>query len=261
MPVRTLSPIAVFLLVALAALPARAQSSDHPSRFARWAYQDGIGLARQIASPETPAMLVGVAAVLMPVSLLDKTVDYKIKPSDDAFGTYLDWTNELGGPRMTLPVVGVFAASLLTDDTRLQDAAFTSLESLLYAGALSYGLKYTFGRSRPYEEAGPFQFSPFSGRSSFPSGHTVTAFAVLTPWVLYYPHPATYTLYALGTGTAVARIARDKHWATDVLAGGTLGFLTAYWLTQRHQGSHAPDLQITPVLGYEKISLSLRLRF
>ena len=193
--------------------------------------------------------------------MVDQSVDYKVKLSNDAFGTYLNWTNKLGGPEMNLPVVGVFAATLLTDNTRLQDAAFTSLQSMLYAGALSYGLKYTFGRARPHELQGPFRFTPLSGHSSFPSGHTVTAFAVLTPWVLYYPHPATYTLYALATGTAISRVARDKHWATDVLAGGTIGFLTAYWLTKRHQGRPVGGLQVTPVLAHDRLSLTLRLHF
>ena len=65
---------------------------------------------------------------------------------------------------------------------------------MIYAGVLSYGVKYTVGRSRPYEQNSPHQFAPFSGRNSFPSGHTTSAFAILTPWVLYYPHPVTYGL-------------------------------------------------------------------
>ena len=257
------------LLAVLCAAPCAAQplldtpTAEPPSRtrFLRWAYQDAYALARQ-ADARTPLYALGAAAVLAPLSTLDPNIDRPVLERRGAFGQYLDLTNELGGPKMNLPVVGIFAASLLTDDARFQDAAFTSLQSMVYAGVFSYGLKYSFGRVRPEDHPGQYRFAPFSGATSFPSGHTTTAFATLTPWVLYYPHPVTYTLYGAAVGgTAVSRIARDKHWATDVLAGGTLGFMTAYYLSRRHQDEAGRRLSVTPVVSYDAVSLSLRVRF
>ena len=124
---------------------------------------------------------------------------------------------------------------------------------------LSYGIKYTVGRSRPHESDGTHAFRPFSGNASFPSGHTTTAFAIVTPWVMFYPHPVTYGLFALSTGTAVARIARDAHWATDVLAGAALGFTTGYWLSKRH-GAFSDNVQVTPILG-PNVGLSIQAKF
>jgi membrane-associated phospholipid phosphatase len=167
---------------------------------------------------------------------------------------------------MTLPAATLAAVSLFSSNTRFQDAAFTSLETLLAAGAVSYGLKYAFGRHRPADAPGPFTFAPFSGHSSFPSGHATTAFAVLTPWVLYYPNLATYSLFAVSTGTAVARLAHNEHWATDVLAGSAVGFLMGYWLTKRHQAQTAgrpfdmPDrLSVRPALSPNGIHLAVRV--
>lgn len=225
----------------------------------RWAYQDAAGLAHDFSQGRTPLYALGAMVALTPLSSFDQNIDYRVHTFGGPFGDFLDVTNELGGPKMNIPVAGIFAVSLLTDDARFQDAAFTSLQSLLYSGAISYGVKYSIGRFRPYEQNGSHQFAPFSGHSSFPSGHTTAAFAIVTPWVLYYPHPVTYGLFALSTGTAMARVVREKHWATDVLAGGTLGFFTAYYLTKRHQHENR-RVTITPILGADAASLSIRIK-
>ena len=250
-----LALIACFLLPCLA----QAQFIDSRKRFLRWAYQDAAGLAQDLGQGRTPLYALGAMALLTPLSTLDRNIDRRVGEYNGRFGSFLEFSNHLGGPEMNVPVVSVFAFSLLTNNHRFQDAAFTSLQSMIYAGVLSYGVKYTVGRFRPEEHTGAHRFSPFSGRSSFPSGHTTTAFAILTPWVLYYPHPVTYGLFALGTGTAISRVVREKHWATDVLAGGTLGFLTAYYLTKRHK-NEARRLSITPVLGLDAASVSVRVK-
>ena len=263
--------VALFLIP----LPTQAQTSigvqpqlglssptEPPSRtrFLRWAYQDAVGLA-QSADGRTPLYVAGAAAALVPLSMLDTRIGEGMqgRQQDGPLSGFLNVANEFGGPKMNIPVVAIFAASLATDNTRFQDAAFTSLQSVVYAGAISYGLKYSFGRFRPEEWGDPYHFSPFSGRSSFPSGHTTTVFAVITPWVLYYPHPVTYGLFAVCGGTALSRMAREKHWATDVLAGGTLGFLTAYWLTKQHQ-QEMSRVTVMPSFGAKSASLQITVK-
>ncbi len=212
----------------------------------------------QQANLRTPLYLLGAGAVLGTISSFDTNLNDQVRRLDHgAFHTYLEWTNEIGGPRAMAPVAAIFGASLLTRNSKFQDAAFTSFQSLLYTGVISYGIKYTMGRVRPYHGVGAHQFDFFSGNTSFPSGHTSAAFAILSPWVFYYPHPATYGLFALGTGTALARMARDKHWATDVLAGGTLGVMVGYWLSRRHQNrSTDTPLEITPLFAGRGLGLT-----
>jgi hypothetical protein len=151
------------------------------------------------------------------------------------FQTFLDVTNELGNVWYVIPgTVLLTGTSLLTENRKFQDAAFTSLQSVLIADGISGIIKYTIGRSRPETGRGPHHFKPFSGNVSFPSGHTTTAFAWITPWVLYYPNVFTYALFILPVGTGLARMATDKHWATDVLAGAFIGFMVAYLLQKWH---------------------------
>jgi undecaprenyl-diphosphatase len=59
-------------------------------------------------------------------------------------------------------------------------------------------------------------------RFSFPSGHTMTAFAVSTPLVLFYP--ALFPLLLFCTlSIAASRILLGMHFLSDVLAGSLLG--------------------------------------
>ncbi len=107
----------------------------------------------------------------------------------------------------------------------------------------SLGLKYAIGRQRPMkEDSSPFVFHPFTnprqlyatgsvigggdnGTSSFPSGHTALVFALVTPYAEIYHAPILYTIPVV---VGLARVAaQDGHWASDVVGGGFLGWLTA----------------------------------
>jgi membrane-associated phospholipid phosphatase len=193
----------------------------------------------------------------MPATRVDASLLHEVQEGyGGAWGEFLTWSNALGSRPMKYPVAGLFAASLLVKDRRFQDAAFTSLEALVFAGALTITLKALFGRYRPEAGGTPRKFDPFSGNTSFPSGHTTAAFAIVTPWVLYYPDAPLYALFALSTGTAVARIARDKHWPSDVLAGAAVGYFTARWLTHHHQARPSPRMaSFVPFIGRDGLGM------
>lgn len=57
---------------------------------------------------------------------------------------------------------------------------------------------------------------------SFPSGHTITAFAVTTPLAAYYPEAAP-VLYFAAISIAVSRVVLGMHFLSDVLAGAAIG--------------------------------------
>ena len=243
------------------ALRPQAAEAQERTRFLRWSYQDAWALA--VEGGARAPLILGSTGLLASASqldpmMLDGVQAQKAGPLVDPF---LDATNGLGDSSVPLLAAGVFGASLAIENPRFQDAAFTSLQSLVYARLLTSTLKGVVGRSRPDAEQGVHRFTPFSGRTSFPSGHATTAFALVTPWVLYYPHPATYSLFALSTGTAVARMAKDRHWPTDVIAGAAVGFFVARFLTRLHQGerSRLQDLSVAPAVRPDAVGVSLRL--
>jgi membrane-associated phospholipid phosphatase len=158
--------------------------------------------------------------------------------------------NTFGDWRFIVPaitagyVAGDIAGSSAVKRTAVQAAA-------ALATALAGGLKYTVGRARPYAVGGSFDFRPFSGASSFPSGHTAVAFALATAvadqtrdgW-------SDYVLDGAATLTALSRINDNRHWTSDVLVGGLVGHFSARWVTRR-----MGPLRVTPA------GLSVYLRF
>lgn len=134
-------------------------------------------------------------------------------------------------------------------NARLAHASSIAVTAAAEVTVEAFVLKYAVGRSRPASaHTSPFSFYPFnaarstfsvgavfpgagSQTSSFPSGHTLLAFALITPYAEVYHQPL---LYAIPVAVALGRIASpDGHWASDVVAGGFLGWLTAD-LTRRY---------------------------
>ena len=150
--------------------------------------------------------------------------------------TYFNSIDYLGYAPYSVPVsLGITGLTLLGKDKKLQDAAFTSSEAAVVSGVIVSFVKLIVGRTRPEARQGPHNFNPFSDfDASFPSGHSSTAFALVTPWIYYYPHPLTYLLLVFPASTAIARMALDRHWFTDVLTGSVLGSLIGVSLAKWH---------------------------
>ena len=90
----------------------------------------------------------------------------------------------------------------------------------LDAGVVSH-LKSLTAEPRPYNP---------NDLSSFPSSHTSQAF--LTATLLHEQYGRQYPWlsvsgYAVAAATGTMRVLGNKHWATDVLAGAGIGFLSA----------------------------------
>lgn len=128
-------------------------------------------------------------------------------------------------------------------DPALAHASSIAVTSVAAVTILTAGIKYAVGRDRPGAAGSdPFVFHPFDASrsefgldsvfsddghltSSFPSGHTALAFAVITPYAELYHQPLLYAIpLAVGIGQIAAQ---DGHWASDAVAGGFIGWLTA----------------------------------
>jgi len=110
----------------------------------------------------------------------------------------------------------------------------------LEAGAFSAGagmaiflaLKHAIGRERPCAmETHCWASLLPPDRFSFPSGHTITAFAVAVPLGLCYPSLLAGLLFC-ALSVAASRILLGLHYLSDVLAGIAIGAsigLAAFW--------------------------------
>jgi undecaprenyl-diphosphatase len=63
---------------------------------------------------------------------------------------------------------------------------------------------------------------------SFPSGHTITAFAVAVPLSLWYPS-LLVGLFFCALSIALSRILLGMHYLSDVVAGALIGSTLGWW--------------------------------
>ncbi|MEZ5400324.1 MAG: phosphatase PAP2 family protein [Bryobacteraceae bacterium] len=107
------------------------------------------------------------------------------------------------------------------------DHRFAAVGASTMAAAVGIGvflsLKRLTGRKRPCAIE-PHCWATLlpPDRFSFPSGHTITAFAVIVPVSLYYPD-LFWGLFFVALSVAVSRVLLGMHFLSDVLAGAVLG--------------------------------------
>lgn len=222
-------------------------ATGDPFRFVGWILEDTKAIPRSLMMTSPVKMGIG-AVTLVTIAQFDETL------SENAVGLrkreLIRVFEEMGDANAIRPLsIVIFTGSLFTDNHRFQDAAFTSFQSLVYANILTNALKFGFGRARPYENDESSNFKPFSGKTSFPSGHATTAFAAITPWLLYYPQSVTVFALVVAGGTAFSRIPLLFHWPSDVVAGALVGVVTSTWLVRRHRigvGESNMAFQVAP---------------
>lgn len=141
-----------------------------------------------------------------------------------------------GAEYSLLALGGFYAAGLASEDANARAVAEDGLAaSLIASGVITPSLKLVFGRSRPAQNQGIARFRPFSGASSFPSGHTTQAFAVAGVIAAHYPDSWTQTTaYGIAALVGGARMLHDAHFASDVLAGAWIGTAVGKAVVARH---------------------------
>ncbi len=115
--------------------------------------------------------------------------------------------------------------------------AAATVESAAVAGGLTTLLKAVIGRPRPilYTEAALSLEDPAAARVSMPSGHTSTAVALATSYVLAGSRtgrgsPGVLQIGVLAAAAIVGglRVASASHFPSDVVAGAAVGVGSAF---------------------------------
>jgi membrane-associated phospholipid phosphatase len=159
--------------------------------------------------------------------------------------------NYLGWGWTTLPALSLlYGYGWMSDSPRPRKAALLSLKAFVYSQLATETLKHLTHRHRPNAGDGHMRWDgpSFSANNlSFASGHATTAFAVATTCALvYHDNPLlNISLYTLASVTALSRISKNSHWASDVFVGSIIGYSTARFLVERYDPPSTPPLQIT----------------
>lgn len=122
--------------------------------------------------------------------------------------------------------------------SRTGEAGFTALTAVGAAGTVDLALKLAFDRQFPYSPRSTGKF--WGGGRSFPSGHSATSFAFASVIAHRYPHNRwiKWGAYALATGVSLSRYPAKKHFPSDILVGGALGYVTGTYIADHTAPAH-----------------------
>lgn len=198
---------------------------------------------------------------------LDTRIQKFSEENKSKFQTFIsNSVSDLGlGMVQSIGLGGTTIIAFAAKNKKLQQTVIIWAGSLLINSIVTDQLKLSFQRHRPHSgdsyNALDWRKGPKLNKS-FPSAHTSNAFATATVFATQYKTtkwvpPVAYTLASL---VALSRIYDNAHWASDVLAGAAVGFLSAkamnsfYKLTKR-------KILFLPQAGISYSSLSLVYQF
>ena len=125
---------------------------------------------------------------------------------------------------------------------RLEEGAVLSMETAADSLIVTGALKLAFRRDRPGIDGASGRFFQSSwSDGSFPSGHAMVSWSIASAIAHRYPGWLTQlAVYSLATAASVPRITAEKHFPSDVLVGGALGWLIGREVFERRHTEWYP---------------------
>ena len=152
---------------------------------------------------------------------------------------FFAWPTFLGEAFILLPLV--FVLMRVWDQSQnIYRNFFLVCIAAFVSGCSGKILKELFHRDRPYSffydaidkgEVIVYYLFHIDTSNSFPSGHTITVFAVAVTLNMLYKNRLLF-LYPLALWIALTRVYVAAHFPSDILAGAFIGMPTA-WMTIR----------------------------
>jgi membrane-associated phospholipid phosphatase len=137
--------------------------------------------------------------------------------------------SNIGASYTLIPIVASsYVYGAWRDNAKGREIGVLGTETLVDSLIVVEVLKEIFRRDRP-DDKHPGDF--WAGGSSFPSGHAMESWSIASLLDHEFEHKKIVgiTAYTLAGIVSAARIAARKHFASDVVAGGTMG-----WFIGRH---------------------------
>jgi membrane-associated phospholipid phosphatase len=251
----------------MSAPPAISETQNYPAQLAALIGRSAWQLTRSPTAPyraaairrlRTQALwLLAIGAVLIPALMFGfDATEISLMPPRGAPSAWLARAiTDFGKDSYVLTtlaaalIVMVLAFPLLHGVARNRLLRLAGhVEFLFFAVALpvacSEVIKYVVGRGRPFVggKANPFNFAPFTGTEayfSFPSAHSVTAFALALGVASIWPR-SRIPMFIYAVAIAASRLVMLAHHPSDIVGGAVLGLVGALamraWFAGRQIG-------------------------
>lgn len=199
--------------------------------------------------------LLGVGFVLGTIAMfpLDKNLAGRLQTNQERQGFLQNASTGvevIASPGAYFIGAGLYAVGRVGKFDRVADLGWHGTEAVMLAEGLTYTIKGLAGRARPFISHGTDPDALYFGRgfsnhdySSFPSGHSTTAFAaaaaVTNETTRWWPKSTWVIGPLMYTGAAAVGLSRmyhNRHWASDVVMGAAIGTFTGRKVVQYAHG-------------------------
>jgi hypothetical protein len=186
------------------------------------------------------------AVVAVGVGLADETIQkeaLRLRNRSANVQNVGKFISNFGGLYEAYTLAAFGAYGIIFKSQKVKTTTLLATQAVITGGLVESVLKTLTGRLRPNYYApgveaepsfkGPFvntsrDFAGKRSNSSFPSGHSTVAFAAATVFAVEYKNKPFIPIIAYSAATLIglSRITENKHWATDILTGAALGYVT-----------------------------------
>jgi membrane-associated phospholipid phosphatase len=169
----------------------------------------------------------------------------------------------LGSAYTLIPIsAGFYFLGSRAGSQHFRETGLLSFEALADAEITAEVIKVIADRQRPLQDGGNGYFFQSNDRlnASFPSGHSINTFALASIFAHEYQHKTWVKVvaYTYATTVALARLAANRHFPGDTLAGGAMGwFIGDYVYAKRHNPDVDKRTAIQKILAHVSIGGAL----
>jgi membrane-associated phospholipid phosphatase len=151
----------------------------------------------------------------------------------------VSWGNnisKIGAAYTVIPLAaGFYGFGVIADDPKAREVGVLGAEAMVDSLIVVSVLKPIAGRNRPNtaDDKGAF----FDHGASFPSGHSIEVWSLASVISYEYGHTKVVPIVACALAGVVsaARFTAQQHFASDIVAGGAMGWFIGRYVWKTHQ--------------------------